>query len=82
MAEGEERYKVEQATEPFDVGNEFATVRVRKVLTRNGERLEISSARRGSLIRLDPLELESISWQSHGRLSEFLEEPYGPSGEV
>jgi len=47
--------------EPIEIANEFAYVHVRKVHTRNGERLEISSPRRGSLIRLDPLELEAIA---------------------
>jgi hypothetical protein len=43
------------------IANEFAFVHVRKVHTRNGERLEIESPRRAQLIRLDPLELESIA---------------------
>jgi hypothetical protein len=47
--------------EPIEIANEFATVRVRKVHTPNGERLEIEAPRRGRLIRLDPLELESIA---------------------
>jgi len=47
--------------EPIEVANEFAIVRVRKVHTLNGERLEIEAPRRGRLIRLDPLELESIA---------------------
>jgi hypothetical protein len=44
-----------------EIANEFAFVRVRKVHTRNGERLEIEAPRRDTLIRLDPLELESIA---------------------
>jgi hypothetical protein len=48
--------------EPIEIANEFALVRVRKVHTPNGERLEIEAPRRGGrLIRLDPLELESIA---------------------
>jgi hypothetical protein len=47
--------------QPIEIANEFAFVNVRKVHTRNGERLEIESPRRGRLIRLDPLELESIA---------------------
>ena len=47
--------------EAIEIANEFAYVHVRKVNTRNGERLEIESPRRGSLIRLDPLELEAIA---------------------
>jgi hypothetical protein len=48
--------------ETIEVANEFAVVHVRKVHTPNGERLEIEAPRRGGrLIRLDPLELESIA---------------------
>lgn len=47
--------------EPIEVANEFALVRVCKVHTKHGERLEISSPKRGRLIRLDPLELESLA---------------------
>ena len=48
--------------ETIEVANEFALVHVRKVYTPNGERLEIEAPRRGGrLIRLDPLELESIA---------------------
>ncbi len=48
---------------PVEIANEFGLVRVAKVHTRNGERLEISSPRRDSLIRLDPLELEALTEQ-------------------
>jgi hypothetical protein len=48
--------------ETIEIANEFAVVHVRKVHTLNGERLEIEAPRRGGrLIRLDPLELESIA---------------------
>jgi hypothetical protein len=47
--------------DPIEIANEFSIVRVSKVHTPNGERLEISSPRRDRLIRLDPLELESIA---------------------
>jgi len=41
--------------------NEFTGVRVRKLLTRNGERLEVESMRLGYRIRLDALGLERVS---------------------
>jgi hypothetical protein len=63
----------------FELTNEFATVRVRRVYTRNGVRLEISSPRLGRAIRLDPLSLESLTWQSHEVFSEFLRHPFGPA---
>lgn len=62
----------------IQIGNEFAMVRVRKIYTRNGERLEIESPRLGYKIQLDAIELESISWQEKGVFSEFLRAPFGP----
>ena len=64
--------------ESLQIGNEFATIRVQKVRTRNGERLEIHSQRLGYSIRLDPLELESLTWQTSEMFSKLLETPYGP----
>ena len=69
-----------QYGESLQIGNEFATIRVQKVLTRNGERLEIHSQRLGYSIRLDPLELESLTWQTSELFSKLLETPYGPEG--
>ena len=60
------------------ITNEFTSIRVRKVMTRNGERLEIASAKLGFSIRLDPLELESLTWQTAETFDGFLEQPYGP----
>jgi hypothetical protein len=57
--------------------NEFAIVRVRKVTTRNGARLEIESPRLGRSIRLDALALESLTWQRPETFSQFLETPFG-----
>lgn len=51
---------------------------MRKVWTRNGERLEIVAPRLGKHIRLDPLELESLTWQTTETFSKFLETPFGP----
>ena len=44
------------------IANEFAEVVVRKLLTRNGVRLEIRSPKGGYCVRLDALELEALSW--------------------
>lgn len=60
------------------IANEFTTVTVEKVHTRNGERLEIVSPRLGYRIQLDPMELESLSWQPKDTFSQFLHRPYGP----
>lgn len=64
------------------LSNEFATVVVRKVNTRNGQRLEIESPKLGRSIRVDPLELESLTWQDHSTFSEMLEMPFGPEREL
>ena len=62
----------------LEITNEFTTARVRKVWTRNGERLEVHSPRLGSTVLLDPLELESLTWQTPETFSRLLEDPYGP----
>lgn len=64
--------------EAISVANEFTGVHVRKRKTRNGERLEISSPNLGRSILLDPLELESLTWQDATLFSRLLETPYGP----
>ena len=61
MAERDTDERDLRREDPVEIANEFAFVRVRKVHTRNGERLEIEAPRRGTLIRLDPLELETIA---------------------
>lgn len=60
------------------VSNEFADVFVRKVHTRNGERLEIESPRRGFVVRLDAVELESLTWQTTETFSRLLGSSIGP----
>jgi hypothetical protein len=68
--------------EELVVGNEFTSVRVRKEKTRNGERLVISSPNLGFEVRLDALELESLTWQPAETFSRLLESPYGPEEDV
>ena len=55
---------------------------VRSVQTRNGVRLEIYAPHLDRTIRLCPLELESLTWQTHQTFSEFLRTPFGPEPEV
>lgn len=64
------------------IANEFTTIRVRKVYTRNGERLEVHSPKLGFTIHLDPLELECLTWQPPQTFSELLRSPYGPEDDV
>jgi hypothetical protein len=55
----------------IEIANEFASVYVTKVHTRNGERLEIEARRRGKLIRLDPLELEALACKDDESFMDF-----------
>lgn len=63
---------------PVSISNEFARVVVRKVYTRNGERLEITAPFFHAIVRLDPLQLETLARQDHAlfeRLSAELSKP-------
>ena len=60
------------------LANEFAEVELAVVDTGNGQRLEIRSPRLGRAVRLCPLELESLTWQTPEWFSALLETPLGP----
>lgn len=47
--------------EPTTIANEFTGVTMRKVLTRNGERLEIVTIKTGNRILLDAMQLEILT---------------------
>jgi hypothetical protein len=69
---------VEYGDEPtMHVSNEFADIRIRTAYTRNGERLQIESPRRGFQILLDAVQLESLTWQSPETFSRFLRASVG-----
>ena len=71
-----------ESSEPMELANEFAEVSVRKVATRNGVRLEIVAPKLGRGVRLCPLELETLTWQSPETFSQFLSTPFGPESEA
>ena len=52
--------------------NEFAAVEVEMDESANGPRLRITDLRQGFEIYLDPLELESLTRQSHETFAEFV----------
>jgi len=64
------------------LSNEFATVELRIVDTEKGKRLEITAPKLGYRTQLDPIELESLTWQDKAVFSEFLREPFGPEDDV
>jgi len=63
--------------EEMMIVNEFAAVRVRKVRTRNGERLELHSLKQDRTVRIDALSLESLTWRSVWEIGQGLETPFG-----
>ncbi|MEA2323714.1 MAG: hypothetical protein QOD81_3564 [Solirubrobacteraceae bacterium] len=71
-----------QNGEWMHLANEFAEVRVRMVQTRNGVRLEIAAPKLERSVLLDPVELESLTWQTPETFSSFLVTPFGPEPEV
>lgn len=64
--------------ETIVIGNEFSEIRVAKVLTRNGARLLIESPKSGQWVTLDPLELESLTWQNAATFSAMVGNPFAP----
>ncbi|MDZ7914869.1 MAG: dihydrodiol dehydrogenase [Rhodococcus sp. (in: high G+C Gram-positive bacteria)] len=66
----------------IEVANEFTLVSVTKVRTHAGERLLVKSPRLGFEVLLDPLQLESLTWQQPELFSQLLEKPFGPGVEM
>ncbi len=62
----------------IEIGNEFASVLLRRVMTRNGARLEIRSPKRELSVLLDATILEGLTWQTSESFSLFLETPLEP----
>ena len=64
--------------EPLVIANEFAEVTVRKIETRNGVRLLIHSAKSGQWVSVDPLELESLTWQNERTFAAMVGNMFAP----
>ena len=58
-----------------EISNKNAVVLVRKVRTRNGVRLGIYSPETDRRVYLDPLLIESLSWQTAETFSDTLQDP-------
>jgi hypothetical protein len=71
-------HEIEPDSEWLEVGNEFASVLIRRVRTRNGARLEICSPKRELSIFLDATILDGLTWQSADSMSLLLETPLEP----
>ena len=68
----------QQVGEAITVANEFSEVHVFRVETRNGTRLMIQAPKSGQWITLDPLELESLTWQTPATFSAMIGHPFAP----
>ncbi len=64
--------------EPITIANEFAEVQVRRIDTRNGSRLQITSPRTGQSISLDALEVEALTRQNARTLTAMVGNAIGP----
>lgn len=64
--------------EPLTVANEFTEVVVRRVDTRNGSRLLITSPKSGQWITLDALEVEALTWQNTRTLAAMVGNMHSP----
>ncbi len=58
-----------------EISNDAAIVRVRKVRTGNGVRLEIFAPEKDRRVHLDPLNIESLAWQTPQTISDTLKDP-------
>jgi hypothetical protein len=67
---------VKREGDPLVIANEFSEVRISKVHTHNGPRLLIESPKSGQWITLDPLELESLTWQEPATFSALVGHPF------
>jgi len=63
--------------EAIGIGNEFSGVVVRKVWTRNGERLEIRVPRKGYYILLDAMQLEIMAAQKPQEFTRLFQRQFG-----
>lgn len=64
--------------EPITIANEFTEVTVRRVDTRNGSRLLITSPKSGQWISLDALEVEALTWQNSHTLAAMVGNMHKP----
>ncbi|GAA4885467.1 hypothetical protein GCM10023403_61410 [Pseudonocardia benzenivorans] len=61
------------------ISNEFARVEISRDDSANGTRLRIHNSRTGREVFLDPLQLESLTWQDDALFARLLHDPFGPA---
>lgn len=68
--------------DPIGIANEFTGVLVRKMLTRNGERLEVTTPKSGHRVLLDAMQLEIISTLKPEAFTELIARRLGSHAET
>lgn len=68
---------VVETGEWIGIGNEFTGAQVRKVWTRNGERLQVFVPQKGTSILLDAMQLEIIAAQDASQFTRLFERKLG-----
>ncbi len=64
--------------ETISIANEFTEVTVRRIDTRNGSRLLITSPKSAQWISLDALEVEALTWQNAHTLAAMVGKMHEP----
>lgn len=77
MTDPDELTGVVETGEWMGVGNEFTGAQIRKVWTRNGERLQIYVPQKGTSILLDAMQLEIIAAQDASQFTRLFERQLG-----
>jgi hypothetical protein len=72
MNDGDAEDGIVRSAEAFGIGNEFTGVQVRKVWTKQGERLELLVPRSGRRILLDAMQLEIVAAQDPEKFTELF----------
>lgn len=67
---------------PIVIGNEFASVEVRRVVGRNGTRLEIYAPRQDRRVHLDAVVLEALTAYTPAALSSFVADATGVASDI
>ncbi|MHC3437432.1 hypothetical protein ACYJ1Y_04850 [Natrialbaceae archaeon A-gly3] len=62
----------------FELMNEYAYVRVRRLQSSERATLEIHAPKKRERVQIDPDGLWGLAQQNHTIFSEFLEQPHGP----
>ncbi len=77
ISEDESNDGIVEAGEWFGIGNEFTGAQVRKVLTRNGERLQLHVPAKHYDVLLDAMQLEIIAAQDPEQFSWLFQRRFG-----